>query len=95
MKQLSQINEVNLSALTTTFSTQRSEEENRFKDWEFGKLIQGKKSKHIHNTTQPQHILNTGVGLDMKMTVQTTHPHPPFPPKKLNRGLHEPQINSY
>ena len=28
------------------------------------------------NTAQPQHNLNTVVGLDMKITVQTT-PHPP------------------
>ena len=44
----------------------------------------------LDNTTQPQQNLNTVVGLDMKMTVQTTPPHPPHQPQKLNGGLQEP-----
>ena len=39
-------------------------------------------------TTQHNLNLNTAVGLDTKMTVQT-----PPSPQKLNRSLQEPQIN--
>ena len=49
-------------------------------------------------TTQhnQQHNLNTVVGLDMKMTVQTPPPPtPPHPPQKLKGGLQEPRISIY
>ena len=46
-----------------------------------------------HNTTQPQHNLNTMVRLDMKMTVHANPTTPP--PQKLNSNLQEPQINFY
>ena len=42
-------------------------------------------------TTQQQHNLNTVVGLDMKMTLQTTPTHP----RKPNGCLQEPQNNIY
>ena len=46
------------------------------------------------NDNATQHNLNTVVGLDMKMTVQTT-PTQPTPPQKLYGSLQEPQINIY
>ena len=46
-------------------------------------------------TTQPQNNLNTEVGLDMKITVQSPPHHHPTPPQKLNSSLQEPRINIY
>ena len=40
-----------------------------------------------------QHNLNTVVGLDTKMTVQTQPLHHPTPPQKFNGSLQKPQIN--
>ena len=47
----------------------------------------------VTTPTTTQHNLNTDVGLDTKMTMQTTPP--PTPPQKLNISLQEPQINIY
>ena len=53
---------------------------------------------YCHNpnehTTQPQHNLNTVVGLDTKMTLYTTPP-PTISPQKLNCSLQKPQITNY
>ena len=46
----------------------------------------------VTTPTTTQHNLNTVVGLDMKMTVQTPPHHPP---QKLNGEHQGPQINIY
>ena len=47
---------------------------------------------HNPNDNTTQHNLNTVVGLDMKMTVQTP---PTTPPQKLKGGPQETQANIY
>ena len=48
---------------------------------------------HNPNDNTAQHNLNTVVGLDMKLTVQTPPTHPTQ--HKLNGSLQEPRINTY
>ena len=49
-----------------------------------------------NNRTQTQHNLNTVLGLDMKMTVQTPPTtHHPTPPQKLKGGRQETRANIY